>query len=72
MPFIGISPHRYRDIFQKASKRKHDDGTAKRWMADVERPIIDNPSSAYVELEFEEYAPLIGKFEPLEDNQTAE
>lgn len=64
MPFIGISPHRYRDIFQKTAKRKRNDGTAKRWLSDVERPIIDNPSNSYVEREPEEYLPLLGKFEP--------
>jgi cytidine deaminase len=64
MPFIGISPHRYRDIFQKTIKRKRDDGSAKRWLMEIERPIIDNPSTAYVEREPEEYLRLLGKFEP--------
>jgi len=65
MPFIGISPHRYRDIFQKTIKRKNDDGTAKRWLQGSERPTIENPSTAYVEREPEEYSRLLGKFEPL-------
>jgi deoxycytidylate deaminase len=39
MPFIGISPHRYRDIFQKAAKRKGADGSAKRWLRDPEQPM---------------------------------
>jgi deoxycytidylate deaminase len=63
MPFIGISPHRYRDIFQKTIKRKKSDGSAKRWLMDTERPIIENPSTAYVDREPEEYLSLLGKFE---------
>lgn len=62
LPFLGISPSRYRDIFQKTIKRKRDDGTAKRWLLDIERPIIDNPSNAYVEREPEEYVRLLGQF----------
>jgi cytidine deaminase len=62
MPFIGISPHRYRDIFQKATKRKRTDGTALRWLMETEQPIIENPSAAYVEREPEEYLPLLEKF----------
>jgi deoxycytidylate deaminase len=64
MPFIGISPHRYRDIFQKTIKRKRADGSAKRWLLGSEKPIIENPTAAYVEREPEEYLPLLGKFEP--------
>ena len=64
MPFIGISPHRYRDIFQKTGKRKREDGTAKRWLSDSERPYIENPSTAYVDREPEEYLKLLGRLEP--------
>jgi len=65
VPFIGISPHRYRDIFQKTAKRKNSDGVAKRWLMDVERPMIDAPSASYVEIEPEEYLSLLGKVERL-------
>jgi deoxycytidylate deaminase len=70
MPFIGISPHRYRDIFQKVAKRKRDDGSAKRWLLDSERPNIDNPSTAYVDREPEEYLSLLGTFEPVDKPRT--
>jgi cytidine deaminase len=42
VPFIGISPYRYRDIFQK-SKRKTGDGTARRWYAiqDTAQPMVE-------------------------------
>jgi hypothetical protein len=33
VPFMGISPFRYRDIFQK-SRRKRDDGSALDWYDD--------------------------------------
>jgi cytidine deaminase len=65
MPFIGISPHRYRDIFQKTAKRKRDDGSAKRWLSDNEQPHIEDPSTAYVDREPEEYLGLLGTFEPV-------
>ena len=64
LPFIGISPHRYRDIFQKNTKRKRDDGGAKRWMMDTEMPLIEDPSTGYINLEAEEYLRLLGTFEP--------
>ena len=40
VPFLGISPYRYRDLFQKGS-RKNADGTAKKWMHSPARPMID-------------------------------
>lgn len=49
-PFIGISPYRYRDLFEKG-KRKGDDGEAKKWMADPRRPMIDVVFPAYIEAE---------------------
>jgi deoxycytidylate deaminase len=59
VPFLGISPFRYRDIFQKG-RRKKSDGTAKRWLADVERPMIEPTGLAYFELEQNEIGQLIG------------
>lgn len=48
VPFFGISPYRYRDIFQK-SKRKREDGSARRWNAadDSEQPMIEVAFTAY-------------------------
>src|ERR1700694_3211554 len=71
VPFLGISPFRYRDIFQKG-KRKNDDGAAKRWIADTEWPMISNSSAAYIPLEEEEYCRLLGEFEPNEEAPKAE
>src|ERR1700730_19433297 len=60
VPFLGISPTRYRDIFQKG-KRKHSDGTARRWLEGTPRPMIDQVSLAYFDLEKSEIAPLLGE-----------
>jgi deoxycytidylate deaminase len=62
VPFLGISPYRYRDIFQKTAKRKRGDGTAKRWIADVETPMVETTSNSYIEIEFDEVAKFFGKF----------
>jgi hypothetical protein len=64
IPFLGISPSRYRDIFQKVAKRKREDGTAKRWLAEIEKPMIDVTFDAYVDIELEEYSSLFVKMEP--------
>jgi deoxycytidylate deaminase len=50
MPFIGISPRRYRDIFEK-KKRKRDDGKAKNWYEGQPAPLIEDRSPAYIENE---------------------
>ncbi|WP_046861602.1 anti-phage dCTP deaminase [Microvirga massiliensis] len=39
-PFMGISPFRYRDLFEKG-KRKGSDGAAMKWKSDPRRPMID-------------------------------
>jgi deoxycytidylate deaminase len=67
VPFLGISPYRYRDIFQKTAKRKRGDGTAKRWIAVVENvempmPMIETTSNSYIDIEFDEITKLFGKF----------
>jgi cytidine deaminase len=69
IPFLGISPFRYRDIFQKG-KRKNDDGTAKRWIADEELPMLGALSTAYIEVELEEFSSLVGILEPVTDNDS--
>lgn len=49
-PFIGISPRRYRDIFEK-KKRKYANGKAKEWNLDKPIPQIEDRSSSYIENE---------------------
>jgi len=50
MPFIGISPRRYRDIFEK-KKRKKGDGKAMGWYEGSPAPLIEDRSPAYIENE---------------------
>ena len=38
--FIGISPFRYRDLFEKGA-RKYSTGAAQRWNAGAMRPMIE-------------------------------
>lgn len=47
VPFIGISPRRYRDIFEK-KKRKGSDGKARNWYDLSPVPRIEDRSSAYI------------------------
>ena len=60
VPFMGISPFRYRDIFQKG-KRKKDDGIARDWYHDDEkRPMIETVMPSYPKNEEWALAPLLG------------
>jgi deoxycytidylate deaminase len=45
--FIGISPRRYRDIFEK-KKRKDASGKAKEWYEGVPVPLIEDKSARYI------------------------
>jgi deoxycytidylate deaminase len=46
-PFIGISPRRYRDIFEKRA-RKDKTGKAKKWYEDRPTPLLEDRSPAYI------------------------
>lgn len=59
MPFLGISPFRYRDIFQKGKRKK--DGLAIDWYEGEPRPMIDVTASTYTDLEAYELAKLVGE-----------
>lgn len=49
-PFIGISPRRYRDIFEK-KKRKDSDGNATPWNLGKPIPRIEDRGSSYIDNE---------------------
>jgi deoxycytidylate deaminase len=49
-PFIGISPRRYRDIFEK-KKRKEKSGKAKEWYEDTPKPMIQDRGASYIKAE---------------------
>jgi deoxycytidylate deaminase len=48
--FIGISPRRYRDIFEK-KKRKDNEGVIREWYEGKPVPRIEDRSSVYIENE---------------------
>lgn len=50
LPFRGISPFRYRDLFEKG-KRKYSGGEAQRWHRGEKGPMIDVEFPSYFEAE---------------------
>lgn len=65
LPFMGISPYRYRDLLEK-SKRKSG-GLAKKWYYDVPSPMIDVIVPNYTKLELFAISKLIGNIEVPDD-----
>lgn len=61
MPFLGISPFRYRDIFEKRSRKEN--GAAKRWYKDEPRPMLEVSAPAYLEVELSEVGSLGGSIQ---------
>jgi deoxycytidylate deaminase len=59
VPFMGISPFRYRDLFHKG-RRKQDDGTADDWYRDQKSPMIEVVLPGYTYNEAWALAQLIG------------
>ncbi|TPN48908.1 deoxycytidylate deaminase [Mesorhizobium sp. B1-1-9] len=63
VPFLGISPYRYRDIFQK-DRRKAKDGKAALWYAEHPKPMVEIEFPSYpVATEPWAIAPLLGNIE---------
>jgi cytidine deaminase len=50
VPFLGISPARYRAIFEKG-RRKGDDGVARKWIRDAPQPMTAIVYHSYRHLE---------------------
>lgn len=48
--FIGVSPFRYRDLFEK-SKRKYPGGAAQKWNQGTKRPMINIYFPSYFKAE---------------------
>jgi deoxycytidylate deaminase len=61
VPFMGISPFRYRDIFQKG-RRKKDDGQADVWYRGEPAPMIDFVLPTYTYSEDWALANFVGEF----------
>lgn len=47
-PFMGISPRRFRDIFEKRNPRKDEVGRAKEWYEERPAPLVEDRSPAYI------------------------
>ncbi len=60
--FIGVSPYRYRDLFEKG-KRKYSSGAAQKWNRDQRRPMIDIHFPSYFKAEALVVSQLRGKLE---------
>jgi cytidine deaminase len=66
LPFLGISPQRYRDIFQKG-RRKSDSGSADTWYKNEARPMVDVVAPSYIDLENVALVNLIGEVQQLKE-----
>jgi deoxycytidylate deaminase len=60
-PFIGVSPRRYRDIFEKKTRKEKESGRAKKWYFGKPAPMIEDTSASYTENE-KVAAPLLSGF----------
>lgn len=58
VPFLGISPYRYRDIFEKKSRKIR--GVAVTWYKGEPRPLVETSGPAYVETELFEVSKIGG------------
>ena len=67
MPFIGISPFRYRDIFEKG--RRKSSGIALKWISEGPQPMLDLSAPTYVDLESFEFHKLISDIRPFPADQ---
>lgn len=63
LPFLGISPFRYRDIFEKSSRKTN--GLARIWYAidDRPRPLVPKSLPGYIEIEKVEVGEMYGSFQ---------
>lgn len=66
IPFLGISPYRYRDIFEKKGKRKSGSVANKWFYDDIPCPMVDVLAPSYTELERFVVIPIAN-----DDGQTA-
>jgi len=62
IPFLGISPFRYRDIFEKRSRKR--DGKAVVWYKGEPRPLLEVAGPGYLDIESYEIGKLGGTVQP--------
>lgn len=63
-PFIGISPYRYRDLFEKG-KRKYSGGSAQKWNRGARRPMVEVYFPSYFKAEAVVVSQLSQKLEAM-------
>jgi hypothetical protein len=51
IPFLGISPLRYRDFFEKGRRKDRETGKIVRWAMGIGVPIIEIYHPVYINLE---------------------
>lgn len=67
VPFMGISPFRYQDIFEKGKRKSN--GQANTWYAGVAKPLINIDFPSYPSTtELWAIAPLLGEFTAIKKN----
>jgi cytidine deaminase len=62
--FIGVSPYRYRDLFEKG-KRKYSGGMAQKWNRGQQRPMVEIYYPSYFKAETAVVASIRGEVEKL-------
>ena len=62
-PFIGVSPYRYRDLFEKG-RRKTSNGEASRWSHGEPAPMVDLYFPSYMEAEMRLAAAMRDRLSP--------
>jgi hypothetical protein len=62
--FIGVSPYRYRSLFEKG-RRKYSEGLAEKWADGAMHPVIEVYYPSYFQAETHIVAQLSGEIEKL-------
>jgi cytidine deaminase len=70
-PFIGVSPYRYRDLFEKG-RRKYSGGAAQIWNKGELRPMIDRFHPPYFQAETRVASELESKLKSLPHDAAAD
>jgi deoxycytidylate deaminase len=69
--FIGVSPYRYRDLFEKG-KRKYSGGLAEKWADGAMRPVIEVYYPSYFKAETHVVAQLNSELQKINSANGAE
>lgn len=66
-PFIGVSPYRYRELFEKG-KRKYSGGLSQKWNNGIKRPMIEVYYPSYFRAETLLVGSLSGELKRIEEH----